>query len=118
MAHACRIVAFVQLVMLAYFGNTEAENILLTPLFGSSHYLLFRHIAEELGNRGHKVNIASRISSHSIAWLEGIFFLIFDLTAAVLFHVLTSIFSCLHVFLPFDFLECIRTNTMTRNQFK
>ena len=53
MARTCGRFAF----MLFCFCNSMAENILLTPLFGSSHYLLFRHIGEELGNRGHKVRV-------------------------------------------------------------
>ena len=53
MARTCRSFAF----LLFYCCNSMAENILLIPLFGSSHYLLFRYIGEELGNRGHKVRV-------------------------------------------------------------
>ena len=60
MALTCKIFAVVSLVIiLCLCRRSKAENILLTPLFGGSHYLLFRHIGEELGNRGHKVNISS-----------------------------------------------------------
>ena len=44
------------LCVILCFYNAKAEHIVLTPMFGGSHYLLFRRIGEELGNRGHKVN--------------------------------------------------------------
>lgn len=49
--------SFALLCVVLCFYHTKAEHIVLTPMFGGSHYLLFRRIGEELGNRGHKVNI-------------------------------------------------------------
>lgn len=40
---------------LCFPGYTKAEDVILTPLFGSSHYFLFKRIGEELANRGLKV---------------------------------------------------------------
>ncbi|XP_073256624.1 uncharacterized protein [Porites lutea] len=45
------------IVILLFFCHTKGANIVLAPLFGSSHYILFRTIGEELGSRGHQVTL-------------------------------------------------------------
>ena len=44
--------------VLCFSGHNKADDVILTPLFGSSHYFVFKRIGEELANRGYNVRLS------------------------------------------------------------
>ena len=41
--------------LVAFLSHCNGAKILFTPLFGSSHYFVFKKVAIEVARRGHEV---------------------------------------------------------------